>query len=79
MDFVYNQLISGREIRVVAIVDTFSRLLPAIDPRFSCRGKDAIRMLEQFFRQVDSPRAIRVGQGSYFISYDLDSVPIKRT
>jgi transposase InsO family protein len=35
MDFVHDQLFDGRKIRVLTIVDTFSRLSPAIDVRQS--------------------------------------------
>jgi putative transposase len=38
MDFVHDQLAMGRKIRVLTIVDTFSRFSPAVDPRFSYRG-----------------------------------------
>ena len=34
MDFVHDQLFDGRKIRVLTIVDTFTRLSPAIEPRF---------------------------------------------
>ena len=33
MDFVHDQLATGKKIRVLTIVDTFSRYAPAIDPR----------------------------------------------
>jgi hypothetical protein len=39
MDFVHDQLATGRKIRVLTIVDTFSRFSPAVDPRFSYRAR----------------------------------------
>jgi putative transposase len=30
MDFVHDQLVTGRRLRVLTIVDTFSRFLPAL-------------------------------------------------
>lgn len=39
MDFVHDQLVTGRKIRVLTIVDTFTRFSPAVDARFSHRGK----------------------------------------
>ena len=45
MDFVHDQLATGRKIRVLTIVDTFSRFSPAIDPRFSYRGEDVVQVL----------------------------------
>ena len=39
MDFVHDQLATGRKIRVLTVVDTFSRFSPVIDPGFSYVGK----------------------------------------
>ena len=43
MDFVHDQLATGQKIRVLTVVDTFSRFSPAIDPRFSYRAEDVSR------------------------------------
>jgi len=72
MDFVHDQLATGRRLRVLTIVDTYSRFSPAVDPRFSYRGEDVVQTLERVCRQVGYPKAIRVDQGSEFISRDLD-------
>ena len=42
MDFVHDQLATGRKIRVLTVVDTFSRFSPAADPRFSYRAEDVV-------------------------------------
>lgn len=42
MDFVHDQLATGRKIRMLTLVDTFSRYSPAVDARFSCRGEDVV-------------------------------------
>ena len=72
MDFVHDQLATGRKLRILTIVDTFSRFSPAVDPRFSYRGEDVVVALEQVCKQVGYPQSIRVDQGSEFISRDLD-------
>lgn len=72
MDFVHDQLVTGRKIRILTIVDTFSRFSPATDPRFSYRGEDVVQTLERVYRQHGYPKTIRVDQGSEFISRDLD-------
>ena len=72
MDFVHDQLATGKRLRVLTVVDTYSRFSPVIDPRFSYRGEDVVRTLEQVCRSVGYPKAIRVDQGSEFISRDLD-------
>jgi len=42
MDFVHDQLATGRKLRVLTIADTFSRFSPALEPRFSFRGTDVM-------------------------------------
>jgi putative transposase len=72
MDFVHDQLATGKKIRVLTVVDTFSRFSPVIDPRFNYRGEDVVRMLDKTCALVGYPKAIRVDQGSEFVSRDLD-------
>ncbi|PWI50941.1 hypothetical protein B5K03_28140, partial [Rhizobium phaseoli] len=40
MDFVHDQLATGKKLRVLTVVDTFSRYVPVLDPRHSYRGED---------------------------------------
>ena len=72
MDFVHDQLATGRKLRVLTIVDTWSRFSPAVDPRFSYKGEDVVATLQRVCRQHGTPQSIRVDQGSEFISRDLD-------
>ena len=72
MDFVHDQLATGRKLRILTVVDTFSRFSPAVDPRFSYRGEDVVQTLEKICRKAGIPKVIRVDQGSEFISRDLD-------
>ncbi|EAV40512.1 transposase [Stappia aggregata IAM 12614] len=78
MDFVHDQLATGRKIRVLKVVDTFSRFSPVVNPRFSYRGEDVVATLEQACRFVGYPKTIRVDQGSEFISRDLDLLAYQR-
>ena len=72
MDFVHDQLATGRKLRILTVVDTFSRFSPAIDPRFSYRGEDVVSTLERVCKTIGYPNTIRVDQGSEFVSRDLD-------
>ncbi len=72
MDFVHDQLFDGRKIRVLTVVDIFTRLSPAIDVRHSYRGADVVTALEQAACAVGYPQTIRVDNGPEFISRELD-------
>ena len=72
MDFVHDQLATGKKLRVLTVVDAFSRFSPIIDPRFSYRGEDVVQALERTCKRVGYPKSIRVDQGSEFVSRDLD-------
>ncbi|MGX1168771.1 hypothetical protein AB7M16_005037 [Bradyrhizobium sp. USDA 372] len=39
---VHDQLASGHKLRVLIMVDTFSRFSPALAPRFTFRGTDVV-------------------------------------
>ncbi|MFK4535124.1 putative transposase [Bradyrhizobium ottawaense] len=72
MDFVHDQLATGHRLRVLTIIDTFSRFSPALAPRFTFRGSDVVAILERACKEVGFPATIRVDQGSEFVSRDLD-------
>jgi len=72
MDFVHDQLATGRKLRVLTIVDIFSRFSPAVEPRFSFNGADVVEVLEGVCKEVGFPATTRVDQGSEFVSRDLD-------
>lgn len=46
------QLAAGRKIRVLTVVDTYSRFSPAVDARFRYKGEDVVQTLERVCRQV---------------------------
>jgi Transposase len=68
----HDQLFDGRNIRVLTIVDTFTRLSPAIDVRQHFRGSDVVETL----RGLSQRSAVRQRSGSThgpeFISKELD-------
>lgn len=69
MDFVHDQLATGHKLRVLTIVDVFSRFSPALEPRLTFRGTHVV---ERACNEVGFPATIRVDQGSEFVSRDLD-------
>lgn len=72
MDFVHDQLAMGARLRILTVVDTFSRYAPLVDPRLAYRGADVVASLERVCKVMGYPAAIRVDQGSEFVSRDLD-------
>ncbi len=72
MDFLSDQLFDGRKIRILTIVDTYSKVSPAIDVRPRYTGADVVRTLEHVTQTYGRPGSIRVDQGPEFISKDLD-------
>ncbi|TCO06083.1 integrase-like protein [Camelimonas lactis] len=72
MDFVHDQLATGRKLRILTIISTFTRVAPAVDVRFSYRGEDVVHTLERVCRDTGYPQGIRVDQGPEFVSRGLD-------
>lgn len=72
MDFVHDQLATGQKLRVLTIVDTFSRYCPGLGVQFRYRAEDVVATLESVCREVGYPSTIRVDQGTEFVSRDLD-------
>ena len=72
MDFPSDQLFDGRQIRILIIVDAFSRLPPAIDVRPNYRVSDVVETLERVTQIHGTPKTIRVDNGLEFISKALD-------
>ena len=72
MDFVHDQLATGKKLRILTVVDTFTRVSPIIDVRYSYRGEDVVKTLDKACREVGYPKTIRVDNGSEFVSCDMD-------
>ncbi len=72
MDIMADQQFDGRRLRILTIVDAYSRLSPAIDVRQSYRGVDVVDTLERVTKVYGMPKTIRVDNGPEFVSRDLD-------
>ena len=72
MDFMSDQLFNGRRIRVLTIVDNFSRVSPLIGVGLTYKGHDVVAALDRACKRYGKPERIRVDNGPEFISRDLD-------
>jgi len=63
MDVAHDQLFDGRKIRVLTIIDTFTRLSPAIEARQRFRGIDVVATLERVTHEFGYPETIRLNNG----------------
>jgi transposase InsO family protein len=53
------------------VVDTFTRYSPVIDPRFTYRSENVVEALDQACARLGYSKAIRVDQGTEFVSRNL--------
>ena len=72
MDFMSDELFDGRRIRLLTIVDNFSRESLAIEVGDRIGGQRLVEVLMQLGKERGLPRTIRVDNGPEFISKRLD-------
>ena len=72
MDFMSDELFDGRRIRLLTLVDNFTRESLAIRVAASIRGQDVVEVLQRLREQRRLPRTIRVDNGPEFTSKRLD-------
>jgi putative transposase len=66
MDFIFDRLGNGRQLKVLTMLDHFSRNLPDLVPGTSIRGFDVVATLEKLRMQGRKPKSIVVDNGSEF-------------
>lgn len=72
MDFTTDGLFDGRRIRLLTIVDHFTRESLRIVVGQRLRGRDVVEALNQIASERALPKTIRVDNGPEFTSKDLD-------
>jgi len=72
MDFVSDQLFDNRRLRVLVIVENYTRECLALEVNARIRGIDVVTTLEQITREQGFPKRIKVDNGPEFISKDFD-------
>jgi putative transposase len=72
MDFMSDQLFAGPKIRLLTIVDNYTKLCPAIGVGRNFKGIDVVLTLEKAISLYGVPKVIKVDNGPEFISKELD-------
>ncbi len=72
MDFMHDRLSDGRKIRLLTIVDTFSRECVALEVAYGFRSHDVIAILRRVTAKRGKPTTVRCDNGSEFTSTEFD-------
>jgi len=72
MDFVSDQLFDDRRLRVLVVVENYTRECLALEASAKIRGIDVVTTLERITQDHGFPKRIKVDNGPEFISKDLD-------
>ena len=72
MDFVADNLFDGRKLRMLTVVDCYSRESLAIHVGQSLKGEDVVQVLNGIAAQRGRPQVIKSDNGSEFIGKAMD-------
>ncbi len=75
MDFMHDQLIDGRTIRLFNVIDDFNREGLCIDVDFSLPSERVVRSLNQIIEWRGKPKRIRCDNGPEYISETILNCP----
>lgn len=68
MDFMHDQLVDGRSIRTLNVIDDFNREALGIEVDFSLPSERVIRTLKQHMEWRGKPKVIRCDNGPEYLS-----------
>jgi len=77
-DFVADALFDGRKLRMLTVVDCYTRECLAIDVGQSLKGEDVVDSLNRICGERGLPRTIKTDNGSEFISKAMDKWAYER-
>ena len=78
MDFVADALFDGRKLRMLTVVDCYTRECLAIDVGQSLKGEDVVDSLNRICAIRGLPATIKTDNGSEFISKAMDKWAYER-
>jgi len=71
IDFQFDQTMDGCRLKLLNIVDEYSRLYLAIRVGRRCKTIDVIDTVEELFRQYPAPTHLRMDNGPEFVAHAL--------
>lgn len=71
VDFVHDQLVSGRRLRLLTVTDEYTRQSLAIAVGYSLKAKNVEDTLSRLFAAHGTPRFLRSDNGSEFVARTL--------
>jgi putative transposase len=72
MDFMHDRLADGRLLRVLTVIDVFTRECLALQASKSFRGEDVAGVLSELTQVHGQPEMIQCDQGTEFTSMAMD-------
>jgi putative transposase len=72
MDFMHDELFNGQRIRLLTLVDNFTRESLAIEVDTHLDGHQVVEVLQRISLERDLPKTIRLDNGPEFISKVVD-------
>jgi transposase InsO family protein len=71
IDFQFDQTMDGRRLKLLNIVDEYSRMCLAIRVGRRCKAVDVIDSIEELLNQYPAPTHLRMDNGPEFIAHAL--------
>ena len=78
MDFVHDELVTGRTFRVLTVIDQWSRESVLMEANVALTGQSVVAALEALAARRSLPKAITVDHGTEFTSKALDEWAYQR-
>jgi len=78
MDFVHDQLVTGRAFRVLTVIDQWSRESVLLEANVALTGQSVVEALDAVSAHRPLPKAITVDHGTEFTSKALDEWAYRR-
>jgi putative transposase len=72
MDFVADNLFDGKKLRMLTVVDCFTRECLAIHVGQSLKGEDVVKVVGAIAAKRGEPKTVKTDNGSEFISKAMD-------